>query len=78
VFRLGRLPELPERIKPEPPPPKLLPLDAIPDDVARELARVSHDGLREKLSRAIAVSLSEVAPVGRGRVGGEAIHKRRS
>lgn len=59
IFRLGRLPDLPDQIKPQPPPPKLLPLDAIPDDVARELARVSHDGLREKLSRAIAVSLAE-------------------
>lgn len=59
VFRLGRLPDLPEQIKPQPPPPKLLPLDAIPDDVARELARVSSDALREKLSRAIAISLAE-------------------
>ena len=51
VFRLGRLPDLPDQIKPQPPPPKLLPLDAIPDDVARELARVGSDALREKLKR---------------------------
>jgi hypothetical protein len=59
IFRMGRLPDLPEQIKPQPPPPALLPIDALPEDVARELARVSHDGLRERLSRAIAVSLSE-------------------
>ena len=59
LFRLGRLPDLPEQIKPQPPPPQLLPLDAMPDDVARELARIGHDGLRERLSRAIVVSLSE-------------------
>jgi hypothetical protein len=59
LFRLGRLPDLPEQIKPQPPPPQLLPLDSLPDDVARELARVGHDGLRERLSRAIAVSLAE-------------------
>lgn len=59
VFRMGRLPDLPEQIKPQPPPPTLLPVDALPEDVARELARIAHDGLRERLSRAIAVSLAE-------------------
>ena len=59
VFRMGRLPDLPEQIKPQPPPPKLLPIDALPEDVARELARVGNDGLRERLARAITVSLSD-------------------
>ena len=58
-FRLGRLPDLPAQIKPQQPPPALLPIDALPHDVARELARITHDGLRERLSRAIAVSLAE-------------------
>lgn len=68
VFKVGRLPDLPEQIKPQPPPPQLLALDALPEDVARELARVNNDGLRERLARAITISLAE--PV-RRRKGGQ-------
>ena len=59
IFRLGRLPPFPDHVKPEPPLPKLLPLEAIPDDIARELARVGNDALRERISHAIAISLAD-------------------
>ena len=61
AFRVGRLPELPEKVQPDPQPPRVIPLSALPGDVARELARVRDDGLRERLTRAAAASLSELA-----------------
>jgi hypothetical protein len=59
VFRVGKLPELIQNVQPEPPPPRLLPLAQLPDELARELARINDDGLRERVARAMAVSLAE-------------------
>jgi hypothetical protein len=61
-FRVGRLPDVPEAVKPEPPPPRLLPLAELPEELARELARIADDGLRERVARAMAVSLAEPEP----------------
>jgi hypothetical protein len=64
AFRVGRLPELPERPALEAPARRLVPLRALPEDLARELARIHHDGLRDTVARAAAISLSETpAPV---------------
>lgn len=62
VFRVGKLPELIETVRPQPPPPRLLPLAQLPEELARELARIHHDGLRERLARAMAVSLGGSEP----------------
>ena len=59
VFRVGKLPELVDTVQPEPPPARLLPLEQLPEELARELARIGDDALRERLARAIAVSLGE-------------------
>ncbi len=59
AFRVGKLPELPEPIEPRGPKPRLLPLRDLPEDLARELARIHDDRLRESLTRAAVVSLSE-------------------
>ena len=59
VFRVGRMPELPEQVKIEKPLERLIPLTSLPENVARELARVANDGLREAIARAAAVWLSD-------------------
>jgi hypothetical protein len=59
AFRVGRLPDLPEQIEPQKPPPRLVPLHDLPDDMARELAHIRDDRLRETVARAAAISLSE-------------------
>ena len=38
------------------PPPKLLPLERLPEELARELAHIADDGLRDRVARAIAIS----------------------
>jgi hypothetical protein len=57
VFRSGPLPELP---KLAPLPAKLVPigLDQLPDMVARELAGIADDALREAVTRAAVTALS--------------------
>jgi hypothetical protein len=62
AFRVGKLPDMIETVRQEPPPPRLLPLAQLPDELARELARIHHDGLRERVARAIAVSLGGSEP----------------
>lgn len=62
VFRVGKLPELIETVQPLPPPPRLMPLAQLPEELARELARIHHDGLRERVARAMAVSLGDSEP----------------
>src|SRR3954454_12667975 len=59
VFRVGRIPTMPDTVKEEPPLAPLLPLTSLPENVARELARIPNDALRETVARAAAVSLSE-------------------
>ena len=57
VFRSGPLPELP---KAAPLPPKLVPigLAQLPDQVAKELAGISDDALRDAVTRAAVTALS--------------------
>lgn len=62
VFRVGKLPELPDTVKEEKPGVKLLPVTQLPEDVARELARIGDDGLREAVAHAASISLAEAPP----------------
>lgn len=57
AFRSGPLPELPV-VAPLPPKVKPLGLDALPSQVARELAGIADDVLRDAVTRAAATSLS--------------------
>jgi hypothetical protein len=59
VFRSGRLPDMPEPVEEQKPAPVLCHVSELPEPVARELARIANDGLRECVTRAIAVSLAE-------------------
>jgi hypothetical protein len=59
VFRVGNIPEVPKAVAREPEPAPLLPLSELPEALARELARIGDDALREQLTRAAAVSLAE-------------------
>jgi len=58
MFRAGPMPELPPAA---PIAPKLVPigLDQLPDQVARELAGISDDALRDAVTRAAVTSLSQ-------------------
>jgi hypothetical protein len=62
AFRVGRLPELPERVRREAPPPELIPIEALPEEVAVELARIRSDGVRDRVAHAMAAALSEPVP----------------
>jgi hypothetical protein len=62
AFRVGKLPQLPETVAEEKPAAKLLPLTHLPEEVARELARIGDDGLREAVAHAASISLAEPAP----------------
>lgn len=62
AFRVGKLPELPERARREPPPPELIPIDALPEELAVELARIRSDGVRDRVAHAMAAALAEPAP----------------
>jgi len=61
-FRTGKLPELPPRVRREPPPPDLIPIDALPEELAVELARIQSDGVRDRVAHAMAAALAEAAP----------------
>jgi len=61
-FRVGRLPDIPVAVQPEPPLRKLIPLAELPEELARELARIADDGLREGVARAMSASLAEPEP----------------
>lgn len=56
--QVGPMPPPPE--PPKPPPPKVTPIEVarIPGEIARELARVGDDALRETLTRAVCTSLA--------------------
>jgi hypothetical protein len=60
VFRVGPLPNASTLLPPEPEPEPVVPASVLPDDVARELARISDDGVREAVARAAAAGLGEV------------------
>lgn len=57
VFRSGPLPEMPKQA---PIPPKLVPigLEQLPDQVAKELAGIGDDTLRDAVTRAAVTALS--------------------
>lgn len=59
VFRVGKLPEVPERTRRDPPPPELLPLAELPEDAARALARIGSDDVRDRVARAMSAALAE-------------------
>jgi Dna[CI] antecedent, DciA len=52
VFRSGPLPDAAVPLPEDPAPTPTAALDKVPDDVARELVRIHHDGLREAVTRA--------------------------
>lgn len=58
VFRMGPLPPMPARVKRQRPPPPLIALEALPESIARELARIDDDGVREAIARAASTLLS--------------------
>jgi hypothetical protein len=57
-FRVGPLPARPPRKEPRRPRVDPLAVAELPSDVARNLARVTDDGLREALSRAVRTSMA--------------------
>lgn len=63
VFRAGPLPEaaLPLEFQPLIPNPGI-PLKELPEEIARELARIHNDELREAVSKAISMGLAAAAP----------------
>lgn len=61
-FRVGKLPDVPARVAREPPPPELIPIDALPEEVAIELARIQSDGVRDRVAHAVAASLADAKP----------------
>jgi hypothetical protein len=59
VFRAGRLPEAALPLAYAPLVPELgVPLRELPEDIARELARIQHDGLRDAVTRAASIGLA--------------------
>jgi len=61
VFRAGRLPEaaLPLAHTPLLPREPGVPLRELPEDIARELARIQHDRLRDAVTRAASIGLAK-------------------
>lgn len=58
-FRVGPLPPLGPEVFAPPPRARLRPVTDLPEDVARELARIADDELRDVVARAAAVSLGD-------------------
>jgi len=59
VFRVGALPPAPPRAPKRRPPPVLRPVTDLPEDVARALARIGNDDLRDAVARAAAAGLAK-------------------
>ena len=58
-FRVGALPPMPRSTRPpKQRPPEAPPVSIFPEELARELARVGDDELRDAIGRAAGVSLS--------------------
>jgi hypothetical protein len=63
VFRAGHLPEAALPLPHTPlPPPKHIELRTMPEELARELARIHDDTLREAVTRAASVGLANTTP----------------
>ncbi len=60
AFRTGPLPPLPEQFHERKRPP-LLPLEQLPEELARELAHVADDGLRDAIQTAARATLGRGA-----------------
>jgi hypothetical protein len=58
VFRGGPLPEAAAPLPPLPPVARRIQLREMPNEVARELARIQHDELREAVTRAASAGLA--------------------
>lgn len=59
VFRSGPLPDAALPIPEDPAPKRSVALDKLPDDIARELARIHDDALREAVARAALMGLGQ-------------------
>lgn len=57
-FRVGPLPDLPERPKGAPPPAEPVRLAALPEELGRALSRIDDDELRQTISEAARTSLA--------------------
>jgi hypothetical protein len=57
-FRVGSLPEAPVSTRPEPPRRAPIPVRVLPEELARVLARIDDDALREAIGGAASVALS--------------------
>jgi len=58
AFRVGRMPVIPEQVAREKPTAPVVPLSELPEELARELAHIADDGLRESVARAAAAWLA--------------------
>lgn len=57
-FQVGKLPDLPKRSRPDPPPPDPVHLASLPEDLGRALSRVEDDALRKTITNAARTSLA--------------------
>ncbi len=65
-FRVGPLPELPTTTRPEQPRPAPVPVAVLPEELARALAAIDDDDLRDAIGQAAGIALGRAAE-GRGR-----------
>jgi hypothetical protein len=63
-FRVGTLPEAPVGTRPEPPRHAPIPVRVLPEELARVLARIDDDALREAIGGAAAVALARTSTPG--------------
>lgn len=66
-FRVGRLPEPATPLRELPEPPRTVPLAELPEELARELARIRDDRLRDSVGKAAAMGLGRQEPAPRRR-----------
>ena len=57
-FRVGRLPALRDGLDPRPVPPPVVPVEQLPEEVARELAHIGNNELREAVTKAASRGLA--------------------
>jgi hypothetical protein len=67
LVRVGKLPPLPVKPRDLPPHPPSVPLSELPEELARELSRVSDDDVRTAISDAAAATLGRDRVAKRGR-----------
>lgn len=61
AFRVGKIPVIPDQVAREKEIIPTIPLRELPEEVARELAHIADDGLRESVARAASISLGKPA-----------------